>query len=348
MPDVALPPAFPEANDRIGGGGRSVGVRGWSDPAAQIWGAHYAGTIPTYLPPSGASWATAPAEGIAGERARAFTSFALGPTTERVWSPSMEHDYGLLGAKIGLRVWGGQYVVAVSTHEKGTTPDLVIWTADRVGGAKGVVVVVEAKRTRTEPVERANAPAWRKIFATYGRATEDPGTNRQEEGSARARDVHADLRLLAEWTRLPVEQLAEMFGASRRTVYNWFSGRPIRDDAQARIVRVSDALAPVAHSRDPLLVREWLVRGDPSPAVLAASGRWADLEERVRAETTALRPVPELTPPRIEQPHAESPEVLKTALLAFSTAPARVVERRPDWRPHEATGILADDEEAVE
>src|SRR5262249_37179771 len=141
-----------------------------------------------------------------------------------------------------------------------------------------------------------------------------------------------------ESTRLPVEQLGESLGASRRTLYNWLAGRPIGDEAQSRIFRFRDAISPVLSSRDPALVRAWLVRGQPAPAMLAAEERWEELDAVVRQETSPIRAVDQTHELREGQPYADSQKVLTAALAAFAAAPNRTQDQRSGWSPREVTG----------
>src|SRR5262249_29763722 len=140
------------------------------------------------------------------------------------------------------------------------------------------------------------------------------------------------------------EPLGELVGASRRTIYNWLAGKPIGEDAQARILRLRDLLTPVAETRDPSLVRSWLLRGDPSPATLAAQQRWGEVERLVEVEVKPLQPATEIAGPlEGELAYADSPDVLRAALLEFASPAARVTRLSRAWQPREVTGISHED-----
>jgi hypothetical protein len=314
--------------------------------AGEIWGINYVGTIPSYGVPVASPESVFP-EGIP---ARGNVSVVVGAgSTRAFFSPSSLEDlyYGALRpltSDIGVSVWAGEWLISLPAQAAPapSAPDLVFWTSEGLG-ASSILIVAEPKISRTDPVDASHAPAWRRLFETL--PIQRPAAERHP---AITRDAHADLRTLAEWTRLPVEQLGELLGASRRTIYNWLSGRPIRDEAQSRILRFRDSISPVASSRDPALVRAWLLRGDPSPAALVAQERWDELESVVRHETAPVRPADEVLEHGLKEPHADAPEVLTAALLAFSNPPARTTIRRPDWKPREVTGIESESEEDAE
>jgi transcriptional regulator with XRE-family HTH domain len=270
-----------------------------------------------------------------------------GPTTP-VISPSGVEDvywqaFRPLTAEIGVTVWEGECLISLPARITSPTPDLVFWTNEGLCAASALIVG-EAKLSGTDPVDASHAPMWRRIFEVQS-TLQRPLAER--EPVLVIRDVYSELRALIEWTRLPVEQLGELLGASRRTIYNWLAGRPIRDESQSRIFRLRDAIAAIASSRDPALVREWLLRGDPSPATLAVDERWNELEARAHEETAPIRPI-DLMAEEGGGSRAESPEVLNAALLAFSTTSGRTASRRSEWRPSELTGIASDDEEEAE
>jgi hypothetical protein len=275
-------------------------------------------------------------------------SFALAePATPFTWPLSTDDLYWAAFRpstyEIGMTTWAGEYLISVPASITQPAPDLVFWASEGIG-ASNILMIAEAKSPRTDPADRSHAPAWRRIF-------QPEPTIEQQETEAQTtlpeRDVHAVLRVLVDWTRLTAEQLAEVLGASRRTMYNWLSGRPIRDEAQARILRFHDAVSSVAASRDAALVRDWLLRGDPPPALLAAEERWVEFETRVREETAPLLPV-DADDERAIEARGDAPDVLRAALLAFSTASEQAGVRRADWRPREVTGISSDDEEDPE
>jgi hypothetical protein len=313
--------------------------------AGEIWGINYAGTIPSYGVPV-RSPSTVFAEGTTHP---GNISVVVGahPTTVVVSSPSVEdlywHAFRRLTSEIGVNVWEGECLFSLPARTAPSEPDLLFWTSEGLG-ASSILILGEAKLSRTDPAEESNAPRWRRIFEAHL-----PGRPESiDRQLAAIRDVYSELRTLIEWTRLPVEQFGELVGASRRTMYNWLAGRPIRDEAQSRIFRLRDAIADVADSRDPALVRAWLLSGDPSPATLVIEERWDEFEARVREETAPLRPLDQETQQTGEEPQAETREVLNAVLSAFSSTSSRTRAPRPAWKPHEVTGIQSEDEEDPE
>lgn len=329
-------PSMP-TRDRWLGAGRAL--------AGEIWGANYAGTIPSYGLP-----VVSPSEGFAESVSPwVSTSFALviGPSTPVVWSTDIEdlywQEFRPPTPEFGVTVWESECLVSIPAWTTPLASDHLFWTSEGFGESS-ILVPAEAKLSPTDPADSAHAPAWRR--SVEARSTvERP---RAEREPAVGRDVHSELRLLIERTRLSVERLGELVGASRRTIYNWLAGRPIREEAQSRILRLHDGIAAIANSRDPVLVRDWLLRGDPSPATLAAGERWDEFEARVRQEMAPLRPIEQIPEEQDRKPRAESSEVLRAALVAFSTASDRAAARRPDWMPREITGIAREDEEDAE
>jgi hypothetical protein len=274
-------------------------------------------------------------------------ALVTGPSTPVLWPASIEDLYWQafrpLTPDLGVTVWESECLISIPAPTTPLAPDFVFWTSEGLV-ASSILIVAEAKLSRTDPADSSHAPSWRRVFEAQS-TLQRPAAEREPPVT---RDVYSELRTLVEWTRLSVEQLGELLGASRRTMYNWLAGRPIRDNAQSRIFRLRDAIAEVERSRDPALVRTWLLRGDPSPAMLAAEERWDEFEARVRDETTPLRPIDQMPEEEGGEPRADSPEVLRAALVAFSTAPGRMIPRRPAWRPREITGIENEDEEDAE
>jgi transcriptional regulator with XRE-family HTH domain len=310
--------------------------------ADEIWGGNYVGTISSHGVPVASPSDVFP-EGISRRGSMLFAVRA-GRTMPFVLPPSPEDLYWQafrpLTSEIGVTVSEGECLISLPARMSPPAPDLVFWTESL--GASGILIVAEAKLSRTDPADVSHAPAWRRVLQAQS-TRQRPTAERERDVR---RDAYSELRLLLEWTRLPVEQLGELLGASRRTIYNWLAGRPIRDEA--RIFRLRDVLSEIAASRDPALVRAWLLRGDPSPAMLATEERWDDLEARVRDETAPLRPIVQMPEEEEGEPRADSPEVLRAALVAFSTAPSRTTVRRAAWSPREITGIETEDEEDAE
>jgi hypothetical protein len=224
-------------------------------------------------------------------------------------------------------------------HANWPSPDFVFY-ADEAYGASTILFVGEAKLSRTDPSEASDVVGWSKALATQLAPLGLPAT-----GHSSSRDPLDELRKLLDSTRLPVEEAAVLIGASRRSVYNWLAGRPIRDEAQARIFRFQAALAPIVQSRDPALVRDWLLRGSPEPAKLAADQRWEELDSRVSREVAPIRPTETDRSDADGRSHAETADVLRAALVAFATAPSSIPGQRPGWHPRELTGIASEYEE---
>jgi len=157
-----------------------------------------------------------------------------------------------------------------------------------------------------------------------------------------ARDATEELREVGKLARLSPTELGQLFGASRRSVYNWLAGRPINDAIRASIFQARDALAAVAATRDPILVRAWLDEGDPSPAALIARADWQQVGEAVHATTASVRALSdgEADGHLHEWPGEPDFESIKrAALLAFAGPVTAASPRRPHWRPREDTGL---------
>lgn len=308
--------------------------------AGDIWGTNYVGTVPPNgLPIAGGSCISAECAG----RSNAWLVDAGGQTTVPVWSAQVGGLYGAdprppVASQLGVFVWGDDYVVSIPTRTSAPAPELALWTSEGVGGSN-IFFVGESKLTSTDPADSAHMPMWWQIF----RYSSQPGSHVAEEAFV-SRDARAELRWLAETTRLPVEQLAELVGASRRTVYNWLSGRSIGEEARARIFRLRDALEPISQTRDSTLVRSWLAQGNPSSFQLAASEQWAELAARAQRDISPLPSSDEALEDLHAQP-AETPAVLRAALVAFSTALEQPSPQRPGWKPREITGVTSEDEE---
>lgn len=157
-----------------------------------------------------------------------------------------------------------------------------------------------------------------------------------------ARDATAELREVGELARLSPTELGPLFGASRRSVYNWLAGRPINDAIRANIFQARDALAAVAATRDPILVRTWLDDGDPSPATLIACADWQQLREAVHATTVPVRALSDGEADGHLGGWPDEPDfepIKRAALLAFADPATPTSRRRPQWQPREDTGL---------
>lgn len=76
--------------------------------------------------------------------------------------------------------------------------------------------------------------------------------------------------------------------------------------------------------------------------------RLQELDECSRDEAVPLRPIDHVREEEGGETRGDAPEVLKAALVAFSTASGRTTARRPAWSPREVTGIESEDEEDAE
>ena len=137
--------------------------------------------------------------------------------------------------------------------------------------------------------------------------------------------------------------VAETLGASRRSVYNWLKGKPVRDEFAVRATRLQQLLRPMREEWHPEALSAWLNDGDPSPAQLAAADQWLELQERVRAALRPLTPQPEHDVELRGEPEAW-PRAALAAVLEEFRAHATPGEAR-DWRPRELTGLSPEPEE---
>jgi hypothetical protein len=152
---------------------------------------------------------------------------------------------------------------------------------------------------------------------------------------------------LARWTDLSCGELAELLAVSRRSVYNWLRGRPIRRELADRILRAHAILRPLADAFNERAFGRWLRTGTPSPSTLAAQARWDDLAALVDARVRPLWPVDEAdleTDAALEpQPYPDA--VYRAALKEFRSPPPVLPPRRPNWRPAELTGVTPQPED---
>ncbi|MGB0095611.1 MAG: hypothetical protein WBP81_24115 [Solirubrobacteraceae bacterium] len=153
------------------------------------------------------------------------------------------------------------------------------------------------------------------------------------------------LRDLVRTTGGSAELVAETLGASRRSIYNWLKGKPVRSEFATRAERLQLVLNPLREDWHPQALSGWLQAGAPSPAELAAQERWVELEERVRDALGPLRPHEALNEPvgiGSSEPWPES--AIRAALDEFNSPPP-VPARRSTWRPRELTGATAEPDE---
>ena len=166
-----------------------------------------------------------------------------------------------------------------------------------------------------------------------------------EQKPARLTERHA-LEDLARWTGLSTEELGSVLGVSRRTIYNWLRGRPVRPQLRARILHAHAVLRPLADAWDGSQVGRWLGAGKPSAASLISQERWDEVGALVREQLRPLRPLEEWEIDADETLGARpyNPEAHRAALQAFCTPPPTPMRRRPKWRPSELTGATPDPE----
>jgi hypothetical protein len=157
--------------------------------------------------------------------------------------------------------------------------------------------------------------------------------------------AHRILRDLVRSTGGSAELVAETLGASRRSIYNWLKGKPVRSEFATRAQRLQLVLAPLRDAWHPEALSDWLQAGDPSPAELAAHEQWVELGERVRDALQPLRPL-EATDEAIATGPAEAwpASALRAVLQEFNSAPPAPA-RKTAWRPRELTGSTPEPDE---
>lgn len=156
------------------------------------------------------------------------------------------------------------------------------------------------------------------------------------------------LRELLRWTGGSAEDLAELLGASRRSIYNWLNGRPLRGEFAASVTRLRTVLAPLGTDWHPQALADWLKQGRPLRARLAREERWAELEEQVRAAVEPLRP--DAAPQLADHVEETAPvplldDAVIAALQEFSSPPPVAGRARRSWTPRELTGATPGPEE---
>jgi hypothetical protein len=160
--------------------------------------------------------------------------------------------------------------------------------------------------------------------------------------------ANAALEAIAEWTRLSVDELAELFHSSRRSIYNWLDGKSIGRNVASRIASTYDVLLPLEGSRDAPFFRAWLMRGTPSPYQLIHDGQWQQLASLVERETLPLAAVhqaaSESSTQRGEEPFAAG--FLRTMMSALASEPPTQQSPKVGWQPHELTGLGASTDDA--
>jgi transcriptional regulator with XRE-family HTH domain len=165
------------------------------------------------------------------------------------------------------------------------------------------------------------------------------------EPSAAETSARVPLETLRTRARLSVDELAELLGASRRSIYNWLDDRMPAPEMMSRITRVLEVLEPVIASRHPARVRQWLLAGPEPPATLVSSDRFSDLAALVAADTAPLVSVDTLPPRLADDDDVLGPETLAALWPSLERRAARIGDsERSPWRPRELTGWGLDDD----
>jgi hypothetical protein len=152
--------------------------------------------------------------------------------------------------------------------------------------------------------------------------------------------VVASLRELLRWVGGSAELLAGLLGASRRSIYNWLNGKPVRGQFATRTTRLAMVLEPLGEGWHPEALVQWLNDGSPVRRELAHGEHWVELDEQVRQALTPLAPHADV---ESQDLHLVSPEPLPNATLImaleeFGSPPPLPARTRDDWRPRELTG----------
>ena len=162
-----------------------------------------------------------------------------------------------------------------------------------------------------------------------------------------ASDPLALIELLQGSMALSPAELAPLVGVKKRAIYNWLRGKSIGKNSAARIAQLASVLKPLTDSRDPLLVRSWLLSGEPSPATLIAAEQWEELGRLVVADTQPLKAAARTDTSAGEPPARQPDAVFRETLAALSTPPAKKGRTRAGWQPRELTGINPHDQEVT-
>jgi hypothetical protein len=153
------------------------------------------------------------------------------------------------------------------------------------------------------------------------------------------------LRELMRSTGGSAELVAETLGASRRSVYNWLKGKPVRPEFALRAERLHSVLAPLRDEWHPDALSGWLQTGDPSPAEIAAQERWADLGEKVRTVLRPMQPQPGADQASsVPGPEPWPARALLSVLSEFNSPPPTPA-RKTTWHPRELTGSTPEPDE---
>jgi hypothetical protein len=148
------------------------------------------------------------------------------------------------------------------------------------------------------------------------------------------------MRELLRWIGGSADALAGLLGASRRSIYNWLNGKPVRGEFAVRTMRLRTVLAPLGEEWHPEALAEWLKSGSPARDEFARQERWLELEEEVRGALTAL--LPQSEPDQLSAspgpPEPLSSATLIAVLEEFGSPPPVAARPRGNWRPRELTG----------
>lgn len=160
---------------------------------------------------------------------------------------------------------------------------------------------------------------------------------------------HDALDAIARWTRLPPDELGFLWGASRRSIYNWLDRKPIKSPEIADlIVQTYEELSPMQGSRDPLYFRQWLKDGEPPPTALIRRRLWRDLRARIGLELSPLLPMESMHPSLDEKTVGYGDEALRSISHALRASLPVAPVVRPSWSPREVTGLGGDEDEESE
>jgi len=93
------------------------------------------------------------------------------------------------------------------------------------------------------------------------------------------------LRSVKVNTGLSWKKIAELFGVSRRAVYDWIEGKPMSDQNYSRLISVEEAVARIKYST-PFQVRTFLLFGNSSgenPLQLLKEQRYEEFSRLAQA-----------------------------------------------------------------